>query len=231
MTHLRHAPSRRSVRLLLLAAGLVAAVALTATACGSPQTDVSASGTGTSELSPAAPTPSPGATDDTGRTQRPKRAATHTADPRNPTDYPDQLDVVPTQRQPKLRPVPLRRPASFGSGVTASVVATQPVRIKAKGPGEIEGAGVRFAIRLTNGTGGEITTDEVTVAVYVGQDRTPALPAGANQNNPFAGTVADRASQTGSYVFLVPPAERDDIRLEVSYTVTQPYVVFLGSVA
>lgn len=195
---------------------------LTVVACAQTGGDPEA---GPGAVTPTPITPSPKRSD-----EKPKPAATHTNDSRNPTDYPDQPDVVPTGQQPTAPPVPMRKPASFGSGVSARVIGTKPVRVSAKGPGEVDGAGVRFTIELRNNSGDTVSLDQVTVALYLGRNRRPALPAGPNQNNPFAGSLTDGGRRSASYTFLVPPGERDVARLEVSYTVDEPYVVFVGPV-
>lgn len=130
--------------------------------------------------------------------------------------------------QPVNAPVALDKPAAFGNGVTAKVVKSQRVTLSAQGPGEVAGPGVRVELELTNGTGEAIDLNAVAANLFYGKDKTPASPA-LNSDTPFSGSLEAGKAAKAIYNFSLPKGA-DPVELQVSYTITQPVVVFVGKV-
>jgi hypothetical protein len=125
--------------------------------------------------------------------------------------------------------VPLDDPAEFGTGLTVRLTDIRAVKAVAQAPGEIAGPALRITVEARNRSSATIPVDRFTVFVTYGKARTPA--SGLSQGTkPLAGSVRARSSQDGTYVFAVPADEREQVRVEVSYSGKAPTLAFEGSV-
>ena len=215
---------RRHVRLVLLVAAVLAAVAIAAwvldgarggrpaasdaaAAAETAQTDLqqAAPPTAMPDGSPI-PSPSPGSPDalGEGRTEAVEPVATTV-------------------------PVALDETGDFGTGLTVELTGISPVEGVARAPGEIAGPALEVSVEALNDSSQDVSLDGVVVFLSYGADRVPASEFG-HGSAPLSGSVAPGAATPGTYVFAVPEGERDDIRVEVSYTGEAPTVVFTGSV-
>jgi len=125
--------------------------------------------------------------------------------------------------------VPLDETGSFGTGLTVRLSKIAAVNGKASAPGEIAGPAIKLTVVTRNEGERAVDLDGVVVFVSAGKERTPAseLKDGAR---PLNGRVGPGDTQTGTYIYTVPRADRDDIRVEISYSGRAPTVVFEGSV-
>lgn len=131
---------------------------------------------------------------------------------------------------PTAPPVDLDEEASFGTGVTATVVRVDAIEAEARGPGEISGPALAFEVEVTNGADAEVSLDAVTVNL-TDADGAPGLPMTGSPADPFGGVLAPGRSTTGVYVFTVDSDARDDVTLEVAYTTEAHVVLFRGDPA
>lgn len=137
--------------------------------------------------------------------------------------------IVPVEPVQTKAPVPIDAVGKFGTGLTVQLTEVSAVEVEAKAPGEIAGPGLRVAVEATNGARRAVSLDHVVVFVSYGADRTPASQFGSS-SEPVSGRLAPGKSRTGTYVYGVPLDQRDDVRVEVSYTGSAPTVAFSGSI-
>lgn len=126
-------------------------------------------------------------------------------------------------------PVGLDETGDFGTGLTVRLTGVEPVQGVARAPGEIAGPALEVTVRATNDSTRPISLDGVIVFLSYGEDRTPATDFG-HGSAPLQGDLAAGSSASGTYVFAVPEDQRDDVRVEISYTGEAPTVAFEGSV-
>lgn len=137
--------------------------------------------------------------------------------------------TVPVAPVQTLAPVPLESVGDFRTGLTVELASISAVEAEAKAPGEISGPALRVTVEAANDAGEAVSLDGVVVFLSYGDERTPASQFGSS-SDPLVGDLAPGGSRTGTYVFSVPPDQRDDVRVEVSYTGSAPTVAFTGSV-
>ncbi len=138
-------------------------------------------------------------------------------------------ETVPVEPVQTLAPVPLQSVGDFRTGLTVELASITAVQAEAKAPGEISGPGLRVTVAATNDGEDAVSLDSVVVFLSYGADRTPATQFGSS-SEPLAGDLSPGSSRQGTYVFTVPDDQRDDVRVEVSYTGSAPTVAFTGSV-
>jgi hypothetical protein len=162
-----------------------------------------------------------------------RAAATAGAAPSSgPTGTPTagSLAVVPAGEMRTKAPVPITATAHFGTGLSLRVTRLEQVRGVAHGPGEVAGPAVRMTVRLTNRSTEGISLESVVLAVSYGADQTPASPLHGPGGRAFSGTLEPGASATARYVYAIPDAGRDRVRMVASYTGDAPAVALAGAV-
>lgn len=150
-------------------------------------------------------------------------------DPAEGTEAEATGEIVPVEPVRTKAPVPIDAVGRFGTGLTVRLTEVSAVEVEAKAPGEIAGPGLRLTVEATNGARGALSLDHVVVSVSYGADRTPASQFGSS-SEPMSGRLAPGRSRTGTYVYALPPDQRDDVRVEVSYTGSAPTLAFSGSI-
>ena len=126
-------------------------------------------------------------------------------------------------------PVLLDKTGNFGTGLKVKLTDIKAVKGVAQAPGEIAGPALRITLRAMNDSKKDISLDSVTAAVTYGKDRIPAVEL-SDGRRPFSGKLKGGASKNGVYIYTVPADERNDVRVEVSYSGEAPTVAFEGSV-
>ncbi len=127
--------------------------------------------------------------------------------------------------------MPIEKPADFGGGVTAQIVGVAAVAGNGQGVGDLDAPAVQVRVKVANDTGEPLSMDSVVVNAYYGADDTPASPLlGDPSADWLRGQLADGRTATGVYLFTVPPDERDQVTITVSYRAGTPIAVFEGSV-
>lgn len=137
---------------------------------------------------------------------------------------------MPPALQTTLPAVPLRNPASFGTGLSVRVAAISHGRVTDTGPGSLTGRPtVQFTLRLTNKSSKAISISGVQVSTTYGSNATPGTPTTPSSGGPFTGTLKPGASQTGVYAFAIPVSDQHDVALTVWYAQGVPTVLLRGS--
>ncbi len=216
-------------RLLVIAAVIVGALAIAAWALLTPA-DTRSTAEAPAETAPAT---SPGADAPASRagdppTVMPDGSAIPSPSPGSPPEI-GEGRVEETTPVPVRSPVPLDEAADFGTGLTVELADIAPVQGVARTSGEVAGPAVEVTVQAVNDSSDAVPLDGVVVFLSYGTDRIPAS-AFSQGTTPLAGTLAGGSSATGTYVFAVPEDQRDDVRIEISYTGEAPTVAFTGAI-
>lgn len=228
--------SRPTVIAVLLALLLVAVWILVATGGGDRSAADSPAGPPSARAEPAAAQPEPTAAQPDPATPQPSDPPTVMPDgapiPSPSPGLPEQVGEGATQAVAAVEvkdPVGLEETGDFETGVSVQLAQIEAVEGVARASGEIAGPALAVTVEAVNDTSGTVPLDGVTVFLSYGADRVPASVFGQG-SAPLTGTLPAGSTATGTYVFAVPDEQREDIRVEVSYTGQAPTVAFAGSV-
>jgi hypothetical protein len=135
--------------------------------------------------------------------------------------------------EPAPKPVetPLQKEAVLGNGVSAKVVSVESVEGVARLPGEVSGPALRFTLKVTNDTKKDVDLGTAVVTAYYGPEDTPAGDLREPGGTSLPQTLGAGKSVEGVYIFRVPLDQRDQVRLDFSYSVDVPTVIFEGAVS
>ena len=135
-------------------------------------------------------------------------------------------EVAPPRVQ---EPVPLTDPAVAVPGVVFSISELEAVEGVARGPGEIAGPSLRFAVSVRNDTAATVSLTSTVVNFFFGAAQSPATELAAPGGVPFPDAVAAGQSAQGVFVFTVPADARDEVQIAVDYSAGVPIVLFEGA--
>jgi hypothetical protein len=140
-------------------------------------------------------------------------------------------------------PVALHAVADFGTGVIARITSVKAIHVQAVGPGQVSGPGLNMVIQVTNHTAKALNLNNAVVTVAdaegtpgvqmiftpteAADDDIPA-PAPDSFSHPMTGSLAARATASGTYVFTIPVGNRSPITVSFSYSGGGPVVLFKG---
>lgn len=124
---------------------------------------------------------------------------------------------------------PIGGAGTIKPGLTAQITKFEAVDGVAKTPGETSGPSVRFTVTITNAGSLAESLATTVVTVYYGADRTPALQLSEPGGTDMPASVAGNTTATGIYIFTIPVDQRNNVRLEVDYSVKVPPLVFQGA--
>jgi hypothetical protein len=205
----------------LLIVGVV--IALTVDTGPEPQ----AGATPTSSPARSGRSPSPSAAP-TARSSAGKQTPVPSPSPGTPSSV-GSGSPVPVEPVKTKKAVPLDKTGDFGTGLTVRLSRIAAVKGKATAPGEIAGPAIKVTVLARNRADRVIGLNSVVVFVSFGTKHTPAsaLSEGAW---PLTGRLAPDKSQTGTYIYTVPAEERENVRVEISYSSKAPTVAFEGPV-
>ncbi|WP_098483402.1 hypothetical protein [Georgenia soli] len=190
--------------------------------------DAAPSAVATASATPSATATATGAPPQPAPTTMPDGSTIPSPSPGAPST-PGQGRTVPVGSVRTQAPVDLDGTGDFGTGLTVRLAGVRGVQGVARAPGEVAGPALEVTVRATNGSDAPIALDGVVGYLSYGGDRTPATDFGQG-SAPLQGELAAGASATGTYVFAVPEDQRDDVRVEISYTGEAPTVAFEGAV-
>ena len=166
------------------------------------------------------PDPSPTAVPMPTTPPTPARPATPT-----PTEAAAAVPAPPAEQAP----VPLTDSAAAVPGVVFSIGTLEAVDGVARGPGEVGGPSLRFAVTVRNDTADAVSLTSTVVNLFFGAEQSPATELTASGGAPLPESVSAGASQQGVFVFAVPRDQRDQVRISVDYSAVVPIVLFEGA--
>jgi hypothetical protein len=127
-----------------------------------------------------------------------------------------------------MPPVPLAEPAEVVPGVVFSISDLEAVDGTARGPGEVAGPSLRFAVSVRNDTSVVVSLSSTVVNFYFGADQTPATELAAPGGVALPDEIAAGGTARGVFVFNVPDDGRDLVQIAVDYSAGVPIVLFEG---
>ena len=125
--------------------------------------------------------------------------------------------------------MPLTDSAAAVPGVVFSIGTLEAVDGVARGPGEVGGPSLRFAVTVRNDTSDAVALTATVVNLFFGAEQSPATELTASGGAPLPESVAAGATQQGVFVFAVPGDQRDQVRIAVDYSAGVPIVLFEGA--
>ncbi|MHA7304971.1 hypothetical protein ACX80E_06965 [Arthrobacter sp. TMN-49] len=189
----------------------------------------------------AGPTSTAGTTPSASPTAKPSAPAASksaaakptAAAPTTPGSGPDlgkdaALAAVP---QPVAAPVPLDKAVTVNPGLGVSVDNIAAVDGVAEGIGEIAGPAIRFTVVVANNSGKDLTTNNFAVTVEYGKDKIPAVQLSGPGTAAFPPVIANKQTASATFVFNVPLAQRQQVRILTSLNASSPIAAFEGAVS
>jgi hypothetical protein len=126
-------------------------------------------------------------------------------------------------------PIPFDKVAEPARGVTISLSTLEAVNGTGTGIGKIDGPSIRFHVVFANSAAKAASLAGVVVNVYYGADARPASRLDGPGGVDLPDSVAAGASAAGVYIYNIPTAQRNDVRITISLTTAAPVTVFEGS--
>jgi hypothetical protein len=142
---------------------------------------------------------------------------------------PPATDDTPPQTVVVRAPIALSKTGDFGTGLVVKLSKIMSVEGKAQAPGDIVGPSLRVEVEATNRSSDPISLANAQVSLDYGGDRTPASTTSGHDARRFSRSLAPGKTSTAVLIFRVPPDQRDNIRVTVSYSLDAPTIVFAGS--
>lgn len=139
---------------------------------------------------------------------------------------PDQDPAGPLEENP---PVGFDEVGDFGTGLEVELLGITAVKGEARLPGEVAGPALQVKVQATNTGTKPLSLVDAQLEVFYSPQRTPGLLLGAPGVVEFPDTLAPGESATATYVYAIPVDQRDDLHIQVLYSVDAPIVVFEGS--
>ncbi|MFI7484352.1 hypothetical protein ACH9EU_18285 [Kocuria sp. M1R5S2] len=163
---------------------------------------------------------------DTGKDAAAKDRVAPPAEPGRPAVVEDT--GTGEERRATVKTVALDKPARPAEGLEITVSSTKPVDAEGMGPGGVSGPAIAVVVTVRNTTDAAVSTLGSTVTVAYGRDKVPASPSRQPGDDPLPREVAPGKTVSGTYTFLVPEDQRDDVVVTASYRATDPAAVFAG---
>jgi hypothetical protein len=220
--------TRKAVLLVAGAVVLVVVVVLVLTLNGRGGGTVSPPPSGTSSTTEATagsttPVPSSAAPSSAGPTSSAGGKSTKA----KPTDTASPTGGNPGSQSTRS-PVPINTKASVKKGLTASISKLEAVKGEANGPGEVAGPAIRFVLTLTNSSDKELPLDTTVVNAYYGKAETPATQLEKPGGHALPASVKAGGKATGTFIYSIPPNQRNDVLITVDYSVDVSLLAFRG---
>lgn len=114
------------------------------------------------------------------------------------------------------------------SGVSIAVSDLESVEGEPRGPGEVAGPALRATVSITNSTDDEVDLRRAVLTLLAGEDESPATEVSGPGGSPFPASVGPGETASGTFVFTVPLAQRDIVRLILDLTSSVASTVFVG---
>lgn len=141
----------------------------------------------------------------------------------------DPAEQGPT-RAPELPEVEgaLDEPIELSTGMVVAVDSITTMTVTPQTPGEYAGSAVVVRVSARN-TSESVQNVDSAVVSLVAEDGEVGIGTTAGPNQRLQGDVPVGGSVTGSYVFMLEPAERRTVTVSVNYAAGEPIAKFTGS--
>lgn len=124
--------------------------------------------------------------------------------------------------------VALDEPVQPAKGLEIAVESTKAVQAEGMGPGGMSGPAITVVVTVRNATDSPVSTIGSSVTLTYGPDDRPGEPSRQPDDAGLPGEVAPGKTVSGTYTFLVPEDQREDVVITASYRATDPAAVFAG---
>jgi hypothetical protein len=135
---------------------------------------------------------------------------------------------APSKAPPKTVPASFSDNVPLNDGVSVEVADIESVKGEAHGPGQVAGPALRFTIQVTNKSKKALDLDLAIVNAYSGRKDDPAVQLDGPGGSPLPQKLKAGGVASGKYVFNIPVKDRGHVRVDFSYTIDQPTVIFRG---
>jgi hypothetical protein len=132
-------------------------------------------------------------------------------------------------KQPVSAAAALDQPVAIDPSVEAHLGPLESVDGQAEGIGEVSGPAVRFLVTMTNKSGKDLPTNNTVVTANAGPDETPVLQLSGPGATSFPAVIPAGQEASATFVFLVPPELRGQVRIFVNYEASSPIAAFAGT--
>lgn len=145
------------------------------------------------------------------------------------TGVPALSDPTPGDAElPESQTYPLDAAAALADGVDVRLGSVTAIDATAELPGETSGPGVQLVVELTNTSSAAVDLSTFSIDL-TDADGVSAGQVTTDPARPVMGSLEPGATATGTYVFVVPAADRAEARVVMSLVASRPRVVLTGS--
>lgn len=95
-------------------------------------------------------------------------------------------------------------------------------------PGEVGGPSVQFDVFVHNSGSEPLDLATVVVTAEYGEGKIPAEGVMTSETRPLVGSVEPNGTVRGTLVFVIPPAERDNVQINVDLVSDARIIAFQG---
>lgn len=172
-------------------------------------------------LTGCAVSPSASGDEASARVPLPSATGTWSPAPEDAAEGPVAAAPVPTQT------TTIEQPIEFETGIVVSLTSVTSTTVTAGTPGEISGPAVVVKLSVTNNSTAPIDLSSAVVNLSAA-DGEYGVGTTAGGPQPLDGTLAPGGDSSGSYVFMLDPAQDRDVIISVNYGAGEPLAVFTG---
>jgi hypothetical protein len=137
----------------------------------------------------------------------------------------------PDVLRPTAAPVAIDEPAEPEPQVEVRLTSLEAVEGEANLPGEVGGPSLRVTVTIDNATSAALDLTSAVVNLYYGADRVPAIDLLEPGKVDFPGNVTAGGTASGTFIFLIPVDERDDVTVEFDLSSDSTVLIFAGTAA
>lgn len=120
-------------------------------------------------------------------------------------------------------------PIALPTGVSVRVDSVETTTITPQTPGETAGSAVIVSLTVENTSDSEQNVDSAVV-MLVADDGEIGIATTAGPNDPLRGEVAPGGEVSGSYVYMLEPAQGRVVTVSVNYAAGEPVALFNGTI-
>ncbi len=132
------------------------------------------------------------------------------------------------EQQLELDPLSFDDSAETAAGVHVKVGKISQIKAEASLPGEVAGQAVRVPVSISNETEEEISTRDVVINVFFGEDEVPGVPVISARDDSFPLVVEPGATATTHALVVIPEKAGSKLTVTVNLQATEPVAIFVG---
>lgn len=118
----------------------------------------------------------------------------------------------------------------FDTRIGVALESVKTLQVTAETPGEVTGPAVRMSVVVDNDSDAPLDVSSAVVTLAADGDDY-GISTTAGDPSPLEGIVPAGGSASGTYVFMLDPAEGREVTIHVTYAAGEPVAVFTGRTA